>query len=164
MGAFIEDGLDINASYHVPINYNNALTFGADIQDVMAYKTQTQPNQPFVSYLGTDYGPMKWVANGTITYTHGPWALTYMLRYIDGFHYYPNSSYGPGLSLWYKVDPTFYHDLMLTYTGNIYTITGGVKNLGGQDPTFYANGSYNTAPGIYDYSGRYVYLKAQVHF
>lgn len=164
MGAFIEDGLDINASYHVPIDYNNALTFGADIQDVMAYKTQTQPNQPFVSYLGTDYGPMKWVANGTITYTHGPWALTYMLRYTDGFNYYPNSSYGPGLSMWYKVDQTFYHDLMVTYTGNIYTVTGGVKNLGGQDPTFYANGSYNTAPGIYDYSGRYIYLKAQVHF
>lgn len=163
-GAFIEDGLDINASYQVPIDYNNTLTFGADIQDIMSYKAQSQDGQPLISYLGTDAGVPKWVANGSATFTHGRWSLTYMLRFIDGFSYYPSSSYGPTVSEWWKTNQAWYHDLMLTYHGDIYSVTAGVKNLGGRAPNFYANGDYNTSPGMYDYAGRYVYLKAQVHF
>lgn len=163
-GAFIEDGLDINASYSRPIDYNNSLTFGADIQDIMSYKEQSQDGQALISYLSTDAGVPKWVANGSATFTHGRWSVTYMVRFIDGYNFYPSSSYGPGLSEWWKTNQAWYHDLMATYHGDQYTITAGVKNLGGRDPNFYANGSYNTSPGMYDYAGRYMYLKAQVHF
>lgn len=163
-GAFIEDGLDINASYYQPLDYMNSLHFGADIQDVMAYKQQSQNGQALISYLGTDAGPPKWVANGTATFTHGRWDITYMVRFVDGFNFYPNTSYGPGLSEWWKTNQAWYHDLMVTYRGDRFTITGGVKNLGGRDPNFYANGSYNTSLSYYDYAGRYIYLKAQVHF
>ncbi|MFS3134870.1 hypothetical protein ACLRDC_05720 [Gluconacetobacter sacchari] len=86
-GAFIEDGLDINTSYVHPIDYLNALSFGADIQDVMA-----------------------------------------------------------------------------TYHESWYIVTAGVKNIGGRDPNFYANGDCNTAPGIHDYVGRSMFIKAQAHF
>jgi iron complex outermembrane receptor protein len=163
-GAFIEDGLDINASYVHAIDYVNSLSFGADIQDVMAYKSQSQDGQAMISYLGTDGGPPKWVANGSAAFTHGPWSLTYMVRFIDGFTFYPNTSYGPGLSEWWKTNQAWYHDVMLTYRGDWYTVTAGVKNIAGRDPNFYANGSYNTAPGIYDYTGRYMFIKAQAHF
>ncbi|AQS87678.1 TonB-dependent receptor protein [Neoasaia chiangmaiensis NBRC 101099] len=163
-GAFIEDGMDINASYVQPLGYENALSFGADIQDVMSYKEQSQDGEPLISYLGTDAGPPKWVANGTATFTHGPWSFTYMIRFIDGFNYYPNTAYGPGLSLWWKTNQAWYHDVFATYHGSRYNVTAGVKNIGGRDPNFYANGDYNTSPGMYDYAGRYIYLKAQVHF
>ncbi|MBB2167440.1 TonB-dependent receptor [Gluconacetobacter aggeris] len=163
-GAFIEDGIDINASYYQPIDFVNALRFGADIQDVTSYKQQSQDGQALISYLGTDAGPPKWVANGTATFSHGRWDFTYMLRFIDGFNYYPSSSYGPGVSEWWKTNQAFYHDVMVTYHGDRYSITAGVKNIGGRDPNFYANGSYNTSPDMYDYAGRYMYLKAQVHF
>ena len=53
---------------------------------------------------------------------------------------------------------------MCTYRGDRFTITGGGKKRGGRDPNFYANGSYNTSLSYYDYAGRYIYLKAQVHF
>lgn len=163
-GAFIEDGLDIAAHYTQPLDYQNTLSFGADIQDIMSYKSQSQDGQALISYLATDAGVPKWVGNGTATWSHGRWNVTYMVRFIDGFSFYPNTSYGPGLSMWWKTNQAWYHDLMVTYRGNIYTVTAGVKNLAGRNPNFYANGSYNTSPGMYDYAGRYMYIKAQVHF
>ncbi|MBE7619715.1 TonB-dependent receptor [Komagataeibacter sp. FXV2] len=163
VGAFKEDGLDISAQYNYDIDYANSLHFGADIQDVMAYKEQNTPSTPFVSYLGS-VGTPKWLANGTATFTHGRWSFTYMLRFIDGMYYFPSSDYNASFTQWYKINQTFYHDVSITYRGNKFTVTGGVRNIGGKQPQFDALGDYNTDPGMYDWQGRYMYLKAQVNF
>ncbi|GBQ79620.1 outer membrane siderophore receptor [Gluconacetobacter johannae DSM 13595] len=176
MGGLRTSGLDINGSYLYRIDPMNAINLGVDISDIIGYTAQNEPGQPYINFLGTDGPPQsptspgtfaipRWKANANAAFTHGRWTFNYTMRFIDGMDYYPQSSYNAETTRFYHTNMVFYHDIMIMYHSNHFDVTAGINNVGGKIPQYFAIGQYwNTDTSVYDYMGRYYFLRTSTHF
>lgn len=162
VGEMKTSGLDIAGSYTRPLTYLDSLIFSADIQRTLTFKEQNNGNL-FTNYLGTSASPNpRWLAVASAAWRHGRWTVQYGMQFIDSLTY--ENEYLYDKDAYKGFNMVFYHNIGVTYSGDKYTVTFGVKNLGDKDPLYYPLSTTGTNPSVYDVRGRYFYLKGQVHF
>ena len=98
-----------------------------------------------------------------LTYDIRNWRVRYGMEWvgsINGYEYYErydNVDYRPDYLM--EIDDYFLHNLSVRYSGDDWSVTGGVRNLMDEDPPIISTGAYTSVGNAplysgYDYFGR----------
>ncbi|HEV2678613.1 MAG TPA: TonB-dependent receptor [Aliidongia sp.] len=170
------DGIDIDLTYGIDtaklglpawghldfngqVNYllsDNVSAGGVTVQQAGAYSLQPNGDgaEPrFKALLGT-------------TFKRDTWSVNWTTRYYGGVK---NSVSGTGTGDFEgnEAAGVFYHDISGTYQYKNVNLTVGVDNLFDKDPPFLVptgQGNNAAASAGYDFTGRFIYMKASVKF
>jgi iron complex outermembrane receptor protein len=129
LGQIKVNGIDLSASYRLPLQSLGALTFGMDGTYITKYEYQRERNGEFVGAIGkyTDNAPVfRWQHVASVKWTMGNWSANLSQRYKSGYVDQDETS---------KVDTYSLFDLSLTWTGvKNLTLTAGIANLFDDEP------------------------------
>jgi iron complex outermembrane recepter protein len=103
------------------------------------------------------------------TWSNDLFSFSWSARFIEHVKRYtnPNSPPADCTVAGDCLPSVWYHDIVATYTYNKrVTVIAGVDNLFDKDPPFFKDtvGRTNSNPFVYDYIGRFMYLKAVAKF
>jgi len=179
-GTIHTDGVDIGLDYTWNLNDSLPAAGKLSISDTgtrtLSFEAADQIGN-MNDYLGkiqqtssafTSANP-KWTNRTTLTWSNDAFSFSWSARFIEHVKRYANPS-APPADCGTAGDclPTvWYNDITASYTFNKkYTIVAGVDNLLDQDPPFFKDtvGRTNSNPFVYDYVGRFMYLKASAKF
>jgi iron complex outermembrane receptor protein len=174
-GIISTDGIDIGLDYSMAINDAVPMYGRVTISDT-ATRTlsflDSDQSGTVNNFLGkiqqtsspfTSANPM-WTNRLTLGWNNDAFSFSVSSRFIQGVKRYtdPNAP-GPDCSVDGDCVPSvFYVDASASYNWNKrVTVTAGVDNLGDKQPPFFFDtvGRTNSNPFVYDYVGRFMYLK-----
>ena len=121
---------------------------------------------PLVDNNGAIYYP-KWTGVFDLKYELKGWTLGYRLNWIDSMDSYSLLEEDPATSIYqFRTPDYFKHDVSLSWDGDLFGMTLGVRNLLDKDPPQISGYVYNrigNAPlyGGYDFVGRTFFLNVR---
>ncbi len=166
IGSEETNGWDLDLSYNVDTSYGG---FGFRALVTRTNHWEKDVNGIEFSKLG-EPGFQKWKANTQFSYERGPVAVTWASRYL-GHGSIDNSA---DFNNWPDDLPSvWYHDLNLRFVvegRTQYAFYVGANNVTDKEPPLIPSPSANsiegtnTAAGVYDVMGRFIYIGAEVVF
>lgn len=166
IGAEETNGWDLDLAYNVDTSFGG-FGFRALVTRTNLWKKDV--NGIELSKLG-EPGFQKWKANTQFSYERGPVAFTWASRYL-GHGSIDNST---DFNIWPSDLPSvWYHDLNLRFvveSSTQYAFYIGANNVTDKEPPLIPSPSANsidgtnTAAGVYDVMGRFIYIGAEVVF
>ncbi|MDE2250947.1 MAG: TonB-dependent receptor [Gammaproteobacteria bacterium] len=171
-GAISTDGIDFGIDYSFALggdagrlSFSDAATvtrsfLAADqsgaINDFLGKIQQT--SSPFTS------ANPKFQNRLMTTWTRGDWSLAWSARFIGSVVRYtdPNAPPADCATRGDCLPGLWYHDLVASRAFGKVALIGGIDNALDRDPPYFRDtvGRTNSNPFVYDYLGRYLYLKA----
>ncbi|MCS0659808.1 TonB-dependent receptor [Massilia terrae] len=160
-------GVDVDAMYRLRLDDRNRMSFRLSGTYMNKYDVQG-PDGSYTSSLDQALNAsggvvLRWKHNASMTWEHGPFALTLLQNYQKGYTDVL-ANLAPTGSTPRKVDAYQTFDMQLAYSGVKDTrLAFGVKNLANRNPP-YTNltsnflGGYDVSYG--DPRGRYIYVTA----
>lgn len=154
--------------FHLSANVND--TFNNIQTDVAGNKTELAGH--YSTGVSGAQPRLKSTLTGTFT-SHEGWSVTWSSRYVGHLENLDTTTYrSPAICSVHCGDYLgnfstgfFYHDLSVAYQYENVGLTLGVDNLFDKDPPFLSDLFTNSiVAGPFDYTGRYVYLKAKLDF
>lgn len=123
---------------------------------------RTFPDDPYEDFSGM-IGAPEYTGQLDLTYDIRNWRVRYGMEWvgsINGYEYYErydNVDYRPDYLM--EIDDYFLHNLSVRYSGDDWSVTGGVRNLMDEDPPIISTGAYTSVGNAplysgYDYFGR----------
>jgi iron complex outermembrane recepter protein len=99
----------------------------------------------------------------TTSWSRGDFAFSWSARFLDSVIRYTDPN-APSANCSKKGDclpGIWYHDIVASYALRKLTLIGGIDNVLDKDPPFFKDtvGRTNSNPFVYDYLGRFMYLK-----
>lgn len=179
-GTISTDGVDIGLDYTFDLsNLGPAagkLTFSDTGTRTLSFLAADQDNV-LNNFLGkiqqtssafTSANP-RWTNRATLTWSDDQFSFSWSTRFIEHVEKYTNSAAPPAdcANAGDCLPTIFYTDISASYNFNKkYTVVAGVDNLFDKDPPFFVDtvGRTNSNPFVYDYVGRFLYLKASAKF
>lgn len=170
-GTISTDGIDIGIDYNFPLGDSaGKLAFSDVATNTLSFLAADQSGA-INSFLGkiqqtsaafTSANP-RWQNRLTTSWVKDAWSLSWSARFIDHVNRYtdPNSP-PPNCAVPGDCLPSvWYHDVVASYTYKGLSFIAGVDNLLDRDPPFFRDtvGRTNSNPFVYDYIGRFLYLK-----
>ncbi|KAF1698944.1 TonB-dependent receptor [Pseudoxanthomonas jiangsuensis] len=133
---------------------------------------QTLPSVEYKDYSGT-IGAPELTGQLDLNYTIRNWRVRYGLDWVgsvESYSYYEKYDgvdYRPTYQM--AIDDYFLHNLSLKYTGDDWSVTGGIRNVADKDPPVVSTGAYTTIGNAplysgYDYFGRTFFLNFSKEF
>jgi outer membrane receptor protein involved in Fe transport len=132
-GGLLVRGVDVSAAYGFRLGDERIdLAGGATI--LVDYRRQVTPTSPSIQFLGTGGEPVDLRARGTTTWTHGPFATSVTVNYVDGYH----DSAGKPVGSWTTADlQLLWRPTTITGVLARTTVALNVQNLADSAPPFY---------------------------
>lgn len=173
-GTISTDGIDYGVYYTLPLGAGagklsfsdtatNTLSFLAADQSGTINNFLGKIQQTSASFTSAN---AKFQNRFTAGWSNDAWSVSWSSRYIQNVRRYTDS-HAPAANCSTPGDclpPVWYHDLVASFGVKKVTFVGGVDNLFDKAPPFFKDtiGRTNSNPFVYDYIGRYLYLKAIV--
>jgi len=181
------DGIDIDLSYGVDtaklgLPAWGHLTFSGQVNYLLSDNVTNQGvTQQQAGTTAGDNGEPRFKALVSLGFARDNWSVDWTSRYYGGIRNLDGTS-ACGYGMIATCNPAttkgaldfegneaagvFYHDVSATYRYSNISLTVGVDNLFDKDPPFLIAAMQPNAPGSagYDFTGRFVYLKASVKF
>ncbi|WP_246374229.1 TonB-dependent receptor plug domain-containing protein [Gluconacetobacter tumulicola] len=179
LGTMNTDGIDFDLDYRIRLTSLDVLSVSNNFQELIAYNVRPYAGSPVLNGAGRLYyaGGGAYAGAGvahprvsdyaTVTWTHGPYSITYMMNYIGGMKLNNGSKdLLPASATYYKVPGIFTQDITLGYRLRQWTFQAGVNNLFDKNPPFVPDGVINTDLAAYGQNviGRYAFLQAGMDF
>ena len=173
-GTISTDGIDFGVDYTIPLGAaGGKLSFTDTATHTLSFLAADQSGT-VNSFLGkiqqtsspfTSANP-KWQNRLTTAWSMGALSLSWSARFIQGVKRFtdPNSP-PPNCSVLGDCLPrVWYHDIVGTYVYKGASFIAGIDNLLDKDPPYFKDtvGRTNSNPFVYDYIGRFMYLKVVV--
>ncbi len=174
-GTISTDGVDIGLDYSMPINENvpmwGRITVSNQATRTLSFLAADQSGT-INSFLGkiqqtsspfTSANPL-WTDRLTLGWSNDEFSFSWSARFIQSVKRYtdPNAP-GPDCAVAGDCLPSvFYSDLSASYNWNKrVTVVAGVDNVFDKQPPFFFDtvGRTNSNPFVYDYVGRFMFLK-----
>ena len=171
-GTVSTDGIDYGVYYTLPVGPGaGKLSFSDTATNTLSFLAADQSGT-INSFLGkiqqtsspyTSANP-RWQNRFTAGWSNQAWSVSWSARYIQSVIRYTDPN-APAANCSVKGDclPTvWYHDIVASFGFKNVTFGGGIDNVLDKAPPFFRDtvGRTNSNPFVYDYIGRYMYLKA----
>jgi len=171
LGFIKTHGVDIGLNYatsaedlHLPVSGDFVFEGHASYQP--SFEVQ-QPTGTVTDFAGvwrtaTDSSAYpEWRASAMLTYRADNWSVAWLTRFIQG-----TVRQGGNPAQYGVVMPNvYYHDFMADYKLDKVSIGIGVRNLFDEDPPYAKGDLYtNTVTNVYDFVGRYMYMRVSAEF
>ncbi|GAA4482567.1 TonB-dependent receptor [Gluconacetobacter asukensis] len=171
-GGLHESGIDWDLDYHFRVTPLDSFTISNNFQQLVNYKQQYVSGGPWVNLTGallyqSGIGQPKVRDYASLTWTHGPFSVTYMMQYTGGMRWNDGTNFLTPLgSRRYKTPAMVQNDLSFAYRLHRWQFTGGIQNINNKKPPFVASATDNSAGAQYGgfYIGRYFFLQAGMNF
>ncbi len=132
-GGLEVEGLDLSASWGRDLG-GDRLDLAGGGTYLIAYRRQVAPSAPFAELAGTAGQPARLRAQGQATWTHGPYAVTFGLTYVDG----ARTPDGRNISSWTTSDLQLrWRPASARGLARGLDLALSVRNLFDADPPFY---------------------------
>ena len=147
----------------------------AQVTNYLEQAGKTFPTDPLRNWVGTLNSP-KYTGNFDFGYSFKNWYLRYGVEWVDktsSYNYYANGNqadYDDYVNTFDMTTPSYVlHSITARYTGDKWSVTGGVRNLGDKTPPSISNGVISTIGNAplysgYDYLGRTFFLNISKSF
>jgi iron complex outermembrane receptor protein len=170
-GTLSTDGVDLSLDYNFPLgDAGGKFSFSDTATNTLSFLAADQSGT-VNSFLGkiqqtsssfTSANP-KWQNRLTTTWSNEAFSVSWSARYIEAVHRYtdPNSPPANCAVAGDCLPSVWYHDLVATFSHKGLTFIAGIDNVLDKDPPFFRDtiGRTNSNPYVYDYIGRFMYLK-----
>ncbi|MDR3510214.1 MAG: TonB-dependent receptor [Caulobacteraceae bacterium] len=168
----IVSGIDMSASYRRKFSFGE-FSFDGDATYAIEDKQELFPGSGFTNYTGT-FGEPRWVANAQFRFKHDDWLVAWTMNYLGDQSEYSLTGETPGGRYLEYQKAQLYHTLSLTYEGDKWRATVGVRDLFNTYPpvisnnpdTAYASrvGEFANGYGNLNLYGRTVFLTLSKDF
>ncbi len=139
----------------------------AQVSHYLEQGYQSLSSEPYRDRNGT-IGAPDFTGNLDLSYTVRNWLFRYGLDWVGGvsdyayYDSYYNTDYRPTYLM--EIDDYFLHSLSVRYSGDKWSVTGGVRNIADKTPPIVSTGATTTignAPlsSSYDYLGRSYFVR-----
>ncbi|MCR6684934.1 TonB-dependent receptor [Pseudoxanthomonas sp.] len=164
-------GWDFNVRYSRDIGQGEFVA-NAAVTSFLERGGQSLPTIEYKDYAGT-IGAPELTGQLDLNYTIRNWRVHYGLDWVgsvESYSYYEKYDgvdYRPDYLM--EIDDYFLHNLSLRYSGDDWSVTGGVRNVADKDPPVVSTGGYTTIGNAplysgYDYFGRTFFLSFKKDF
>ncbi|MFT3755872.1 MAG: hypothetical protein QM769_07980 [Pseudoxanthomonas sp.] len=164
-------GWDFNLRYTRDIGPGK-FRLNAKVTNYLEQGGQALPTQPYKDYSGS-IGAPEMTGELDLTYTLRNWKVRYGMDWvgsINGYEYYEkydNVDYRPNYQM--KIDDYYLHHMSVQYSGDDWSIIGGIRNIADKDPPVISTGAYSVIGNAplysgYDYFGRVYFLSFSKKF
>ncbi|MFT3757240.1 MAG: TonB-dependent receptor [Pseudoxanthomonas sp.] len=164
-------GWDFNLRYTRDIGPGE-FRLNAKVTNYLEQGGQALPTQPYKDYSGS-IGAPEMTGELDLTYTLRNWKVRYGMDWvgsINGYEYYEkydNVDYRPNYQM--KIDDYYLHHMSVQYSGDDWSIIGGIRNIADKDPPVISTGAYSVIGNAplysgYDYFGRAYFLSFSKKF
>ena len=169
-GTISTDGIDIGIDYSFPLGAAGKLSFSDTATITRSFHAADQSGtiNDFLGKIQQTSAPItsanpRLLNHLTTSWTKGEFSLAWSARYIGSVKRYTDP-HAPAANCSNRGDcipVIWYHDLVASYTRGKLTYVAGIDNALDKDPPFFTDtlGRTNSNPFVYDYLGRYMYLK-----
>jgi iron complex outermembrane receptor protein len=158
-------GIDMTASYSYPADFG-LFTFNGQANWLNEYVEKTDTGvvsnrTGLVAGNVSDWaGYPKWRANTTIGFERNNWSVGAAWRYIDAMKVFDVIEFD---NVHLKTPAVNYFDLFGSYKYKNIGLTLGIQNVGDKTPPYVTDVANNTS-AIYDYLGRFYYMRMKFTF
>jgi len=172
-GTISTDGIDLGIYYSLRLDAGGKLSFSDTATNTLGFLAADQSGtiNDFLGKIQQTSSPFtsanpKWQNRFTAGWSNDAFSVSWSARFIQGVVKYTNPN-APVANCAVAGDclPTvWYHDLVASWDHNGFTLTGGIDNVLDKQPPFFKDtvGRTNSNPFVYDYIGRYLFLKLKV--
>ena len=158
-------GIDVSAGYILYTDYGDVSLTGninwlneyVETTDSGAVSNRTDMVAGNVSDWA---GYPEWRSNLSVTLSRNNWTIGGSWRYLDAMDIFDTIDFD---NVHESVDAVHYFDLFGNYRGGMIEVTIGAENLTGETPPYVPDVALNTS-SIYDYLGRFYYLRVKLGF
>jgi outer membrane receptor protein involved in Fe transport len=170
-GTIDTDGIDVGVDYNFPLGAESGkLSFSDTATLTRSFKAADQSGtvNDFLGKIQQTSSPFtsanpKLQNRLTTTWSKGAFSLAWSARFLDSVKRYtdPNSPPADCSKRGDCLPVIWYHDFVASYAFGKLTFIGGIDNALDKDPPFFRDtiGRTNSNPFVYDYLGRFMYLK-----
>ncbi len=173
-GTISTDGIDYGVYYTHPLGAGaGKLSFSDTATTTLSFMAADQSGR-INNFLGkiqqtsspfTSANP-RFQNRLTTGWSNDAWSVSWSARYIQNVIRYtdPNAPAANCSVAGDCLPVVWYHDIVASFGFKNVTLVGGIDNLFDKSPPFFRDtiGRTNSNPFVYDYIGRYLYLKATV--
>ena len=158
-------GIDVSAGYILYTDYGDVSLTGnvnwlneyVETTDSGAVSNRTDMVAGNVSDWA---GYPEWRSNLSVTLSRNNWTIGGSWRYLDAMDIFDTIDFD---NVHESVGAVHYFDLFGNYRGGMIEVTIGAENLTGETPPYVPDVALNTS-SIYDYLGRFYYLRVKLGF
>jgi iron complex outermembrane recepter protein len=121
LSSAVVEAFDVALDYTRRTDAFGSFSFFAQATWQTHYQTQSSPIAPFIENVGINStSPLKFKANGGLTWRHGPWTANWLIRYFDSYYAANPSVVSSGPTLLNQGDggivpSQYYHDASVSY-------------------------------------------------
>ena len=158
-------GIDMNASYSYPADFG-LFTFNGQANWLNEYVEKTDAGvvsnrTGLVAGNVSDWaGYPKWRANTDVGFSRNNWSVGAAWRYIDAMKVFDVIEFD---NVHTKTSAVNYFDVYGNYKYKNIGLTLGIQNVGNKTPPYVTDVANNTS-AIYDYLGRFYYMRMNFTF
>ena len=158
-------GIDVSAGYILYTDYGDVSLTG-NVNWLNEYVETTgsgavSNRTDMVAGNVSDWaGYPEWRSNLSVTLSRNNWTIGGSWRYLDAMDIFDTIDFD---NVHESVGAVHYFDLFGNYRGGMIEVTIGAENLTGETPPYVPDVALNTS-SIYDYLGRFYYLRVKLGF
>jgi iron complex outermembrane receptor protein len=172
-GTISTDGIDLGIYYTMPLGAGGKLSFSDTATNTLSFLAADQSGtiNDFLGKIQQTSSPFtsanpKWQNRLTAGWSNDAFSVSWSARYIESVVKYtnPNAPVAKCTVAGDCLPSVWYHDLVASWSFQNVTVIGGIDNLLDKQPPFFKDtvGRTNSNPFVYDYIGRYLFLKLKI--